>query len=155
MRDTERGRDTGRGRSRLHAGSPMWDSIRELQDHALGWRHALNRWATQVPQGKADSLHGAWFRTQSQDSGITTWVKGRCSITESPSHPRTLVLKKFVLYLEQANYMIYKQISSSYNASLIWIFFYWIYIFSIMLIIFLPFPVYPILKPLSHFWIFL
>ena len=27
MRDTEKGRDTGRRRSRLHAGSPMWDSI--------------------------------------------------------------------------------------------------------------------------------
>ena len=26
-RPTERGRDTGRGRSRLPAGSPMWDSI--------------------------------------------------------------------------------------------------------------------------------
>ena len=38
MRDTERtrGRDIGRGRSRLHAGSPMWDSIPGLQDHALG-----------------------------------------------------------------------------------------------------------------------
>ena len=32
----ERGRDTGRGRSRLHAGSPMWDSILGLQDHTLG-----------------------------------------------------------------------------------------------------------------------
>ena len=32
----ERGRDTGRGRSRLHAGSPMWDSIQGLQDHTLG-----------------------------------------------------------------------------------------------------------------------
>ena len=30
MRDTERGRDTGRGRSRLHAGSLMWDLIPEL-----------------------------------------------------------------------------------------------------------------------------
>ena len=29
MRDTERGRDIGRERSRLHAGSPMWDSIRD------------------------------------------------------------------------------------------------------------------------------
>ena len=29
----ERGRDTGRGRSRLHAGSPMWDLIPGLQDH--------------------------------------------------------------------------------------------------------------------------
>ena len=34
-RYTERGRGTGRGRSRLHAGSPTWDSIPGLQDHAL------------------------------------------------------------------------------------------------------------------------
>ena len=27
MRDTERGKDTGRGRSRLPMGSSMWDSI--------------------------------------------------------------------------------------------------------------------------------
>ena len=49
MRDTERetGRDTGRGRSRLHAGSLMWDLIPGLQDHALGRRQALNCWATQ------------------------------------------------------------------------------------------------------------
>ena len=46
-REKERGRDTGRGRSRLHAGSPMWDSILGLQDHTLGWRQVLNRWATQ------------------------------------------------------------------------------------------------------------
>ena len=31
MRHRERGRDAGRGRSRLHAGSPMWDSIPGLQ----------------------------------------------------------------------------------------------------------------------------
>ena len=42
MRDRERerereiGRDTGRGRSRLHAGSLMWDLIPGLQDQALG-----------------------------------------------------------------------------------------------------------------------
>ena len=38
MRDThrERSRDTGRRRSRLHAGSLMWDSILGLQDHTLG-----------------------------------------------------------------------------------------------------------------------
>ena len=42
MRDTQRGRDTGRGRSRLHAGSPTRDSIPGLQDHALGPRQALN-----------------------------------------------------------------------------------------------------------------
>ena len=28
--ERERGRDTGRGRNRLHAGSPMWDSILEF-----------------------------------------------------------------------------------------------------------------------------
>ena len=47
MRDRERGRDTGRGRSRLHAGSPMGEWIPGLQDHALGQRQILNRWATQ------------------------------------------------------------------------------------------------------------
>ena len=46
-RERERGRDTGRGISRLHARSPMWDLILGLQDHTLGWRQALNRWATQ------------------------------------------------------------------------------------------------------------
>ena len=37
MRDTQRekGRDTGRGRSRLHAGSQTWDSIQGPQDQAL------------------------------------------------------------------------------------------------------------------------
>nr|XP_055162229.1 translation initiation factor IF-2-like isoform X1 [Nyctereutes procyonoides] len=46
MRDThthrERGRDAGRGRSRLHAGSPTWDSIPEPQDHAPSRREMLN-----------------------------------------------------------------------------------------------------------------
>nr|XP_055179176.1 tectonic-2 isoform X3 [Nyctereutes procyonoides] len=36
LRERERGRDTGGGRSRLHAGSLTWDSIPGLQDHALG-----------------------------------------------------------------------------------------------------------------------
>ena len=35
MRDTERGRDIGRGRSRLPAENPMWDSIQGLWDHTL------------------------------------------------------------------------------------------------------------------------
>ena len=43
MRDTERGRDIGRGRSRLCAGSPgPWD-------HNLTRRQMLNCWATQAP----------------------------------------------------------------------------------------------------------
>ena len=32
--ETERRRDTDRGRSRLHAGRPIWDLIPGLQDHA-------------------------------------------------------------------------------------------------------------------------
>ena len=33
MRDTERGRDVGRRRSRFPAGSPMWDSIPGPREH--------------------------------------------------------------------------------------------------------------------------
>ena len=52
MRDTYRGRDTGRERSRLPAGSPMWDSIVGLDPGTWGSRpepQALNHGATQVP----------------------------------------------------------------------------------------------------------
>ena len=42
MRERERGRDTGRGRSRLHAGSLMWESILGTQDHALNQRQVLS-----------------------------------------------------------------------------------------------------------------
>ena len=42
MTDTEKGRDTGRGRSRLLAGSPMQDSIPRPWDHDLSQRQMLN-----------------------------------------------------------------------------------------------------------------
>ena len=45
MRDTVKGRDTGRVRSRLPARSLMWDSIPGLQDHSPGCR-APNRCTT-------------------------------------------------------------------------------------------------------------
>ena len=45
------------------------------------------------------SLQEAWCRTQSQDSGITTWVKGRCSTTESPRCPSNTDLNEFILLL--------------------------------------------------------
>ena len=48
-RHRERGRDIGRGRSGVPAGSPMWDSIPGLQDHTLSPRQTLNHWATQMP----------------------------------------------------------------------------------------------------------
>ena len=38
MRHTHRGRDTGRGRSRLLVGSLMWNLIPGLQDHTLSQR---------------------------------------------------------------------------------------------------------------------
>ena len=47
-RHTVRGRDTGRGRSRLPAGTLMQDSIPGPQDHDLSWKQTLNHWATQV-----------------------------------------------------------------------------------------------------------
>ena len=48
-RHKERRRDKGRGRSRLPAGSPMWNLIPGPQDHDLSWRQLLNHWATQAP----------------------------------------------------------------------------------------------------------
>ena len=47
-RHRERGRSTGRGRSRLHAGSPMWDWIPGPRDHDLNQRQMLNHWAILV-----------------------------------------------------------------------------------------------------------
>ena len=38
----ESGRDIGRGRIRLAAGNPMWDSIPGPWDHDLGQRQMLN-----------------------------------------------------------------------------------------------------------------
>ena len=40
----EKGRNTGRGISRLHARSLMQDSIPGLQNHVLDQRQALNHW---------------------------------------------------------------------------------------------------------------
>ena len=42
MRDTERGGDIGRGKSRLPAGSPMRDLIPGLGDHDLSQKEKLN-----------------------------------------------------------------------------------------------------------------
>ena len=42
MRDTKRARDIGRRRSRLLAGSPMWDSIPGPWDYNLSQRQMLN-----------------------------------------------------------------------------------------------------------------
>ena len=53
--DTHRGRDIGRGRSRLYAGSIMLNSIPGLGSHILHRRQMLNYRPTQV------SLHQSIF----------------------------------------------------------------------------------------------
>ena len=49
MRDTERGRDIGRRRSRLPAESSMQDSIPGPRDYDLSQKQTFNCLATQVP----------------------------------------------------------------------------------------------------------
>ena len=49
-------KDIGRGRCRLLTGSPMWDSILELQDHALSRRQTLNSWVTQASHTSVFSI---------------------------------------------------------------------------------------------------
>ena len=49
-RHTERSRDTGRGRSRLTAGSPMRNSIPGPQDHALSRRQTSTTEPPRHPQ---------------------------------------------------------------------------------------------------------
>ena len=48
MRNTEKGRDIGRERSRLPTGSLMWDIIPRPWDHDLNQRQTFNHQATQV-----------------------------------------------------------------------------------------------------------
>ena len=60
--ERERGRDTGRGRSRLHAGIQMWDLILGLQDHALA-------------EGGAKSLSHPGFSKFSMDYLCVSFIK--------------------------------------------------------------------------------
>ena len=66
-RHRERGRDVGRGRSRLPTGTLMQDSIPGPQDHDQ--RQMINHWATQVPltsycRWAALSDHPSYISTQ-------------------------------------------------------------------------------------------
>ena len=47
QREREMQRHRQREKQAPYTGSPTWDSIPGLQDHALGQRQALNRCATQ------------------------------------------------------------------------------------------------------------
>ena len=43
-------------------------------------------------ESEAGSLGGSWCGTQSQDSGIQTWAKGRSSTTEPPGCPTIVII---------------------------------------------------------------
>ena len=72
----ERGRDTGRGRSRLPAGSPMRNLIPGPRDHALSRRQMLNHRASQVPPASS-----SFFWSTSFEIG-----KARCHDEKRISH---------------------------------------------------------------------
>lgn len=61
MRDTKRGRDIVRGRSRFPVGRLMWDLIPGPQDHDPSQRQMLNQRATQVPPTYGYSEKKSWF----------------------------------------------------------------------------------------------
>ena len=72
-RERVKGRDTGRGRSRLHAGSPTWDSIWGLQDPAPGWRPRQTAEPPGLPQissfnGPVHSSYGShtWYKAMNK-----------------------------------------------------------------------------------------
>ena len=69
MRNTERGRDIGRGRrrSKLPAGNLMQDSIPGPQNHDLNQRQMFNHWATWVPQKSC-------LKSGSKRIDTTTWI---------------------------------------------------------------------------------
>ena len=111
------GRDTGRGSSRHHAGSLMWDSIPELRDYGLDWRLShlgcpsfflylkdfiyLFIHKRQRERGRETGRGRSSFPVRSlmQDSipgipglRITPPAEGRCSTTEPSRCPNTLRL---------------------------------------------------------------
>ena len=90
MRDRARGRDTGRGRSRLHAGSPMWDSIPGPQDHTT-WAEGGAK-----PLSHLDCPLFIYLRVSQPARESTAGRRGRSRLpTEQGAHwgvldPRTL-----------------------------------------------------------------
>ena len=64
-------------------------------------------------EGEAGSMQGAWCGTRSQDPGIMTWTKDRCSTTEPPRCPpssaslmsKLLKHKSMPVYLLDTNHL--------------------------------------------------
>ena len=78
MRHTERVAETQTGRSRLHAGSPMGDSIPGFQDHVLSQRLALSH--AGIPDGGfqiAFPMNGVRVRFPRRNGRfqIRTWTR--------------------------------------------------------------------------------
>ena len=74
-REGERGRDTGRGRSRYHTESLTWDSIQGLQDHALVLQAALNCCTT-----GAAPYYSIYMNPETDKSMVTEirkWLPGK------------------------------------------------------------------------------
>ena len=109
-REREGGRDTGRGRSRLHApgarcgirsrvsGNTPWAKGRRQtavppRDPPNTFFFYLFMIVTERERGRDTGrgwsrLHvGARCGTWSRDSRITPWAKGRCTTSEPPRHP--------------------------------------------------------------------
>ena len=64
-----------------------WSLHPSLQDTYLfihSFVRDTEREAETWAEGEAGSIRGAWWRSWSQDSGIMTWAKGRCSTIEPP-----------------------------------------------------------------------
>ena len=74
-RDIERGRDIGSGRSRLCAGSLMWDSI--PGPGIMPW--AKGRRSTTEPPGAPDSFILKWWKTSSMTT-ICIWEAVLCLV---------------------------------------------------------------------------
>ena len=74
MTDAQRGRDTGRGRSRLHAGSPKWDPGSPGSHPALeAVSQPLSHPGTPLFLFKY-SLHPTWgLNSRPQDKRVTCW----------------------------------------------------------------------------------
>ena len=70
-KERERGRDIGRERSRLHAGSLMQDLIPGLQDHALGLKADAQLLShLGVPGVLGLEERGEWVLTRRKGSGM-------------------------------------------------------------------------------------
>ena len=67
------------------------------------------REAEREAEGEAGSMQGARRGTWSQDPGITTWTKDRCSTTETPGCPLSLFINVIsTWWIFQENSLIFR-----------------------------------------------